>query len=691
MAGLASPLMLEKIDKLFACGVGEYVDLPQIVVVGDESCGKSSVLEGLIKKPLPRDSGLCTRFATQIVFRRAAQSGIFVSIMPEQNAPQEHISSLRAWAKSVPSLDSQAFVDIMREVHEVMGLSGGVDDTGARKPTFSNDVLRLEICGPDQEHLSVIDIPGIFKSTTEGLTTKADIQLVRNMVKSYMDNPRSVILAVIPANVDVATQEILELAGEADPQQDRTLGVLTKPDLVDKGAEPKVIELLEGRARSMKLGWHMIRNPGQLDLANTDLDRDSMEADFFRSQKPWDTIDKDKVGIDALKGEARDKGTLDSCQKKLNDLGPERSGLTEQRTYLTQLATRFQRLVAFALKANHGADSLFDSEPELRVSPAVMARMKTFSDDMWTYGHMYSFLGKDQEEQGSAVLDAAEQKEYSVRKQEDLEELPNIQCLDMTLSYPKAGGIKRWLRDVFESNRGFELGTFNASILATVMKKQSSKWEDISTGFVSDVVVLVHKFVHTALTSICADGEICRALLNTLFDNLVQRYQKALDSAKFLVEVENGDTPMTLNHYFNDNLQKSRHGKAIAGLEKKAIDVDDHPNGVRKMVPVETAIASHNMSNDDHVILEIHDILQSYYKVSLKTFVDNVCKQAVIHFLLSPDRGPLALFSPNFVAELSPEQLEEIAGEAPAMKRLRGELKKEMARLTEAMKILVRA
>lgn len=72
----AESLMLEKIDSLFACGVGELVSLPQIVVVGVQSSGKSSVLEGLIKKPLPRDSGLCTRFATQIIFRRAAREQV---------------------------------------------------------------------------------------------------------------------------------------------------------------------------------------------------------------------------------------------------------------------------------------------------------------------------------------------------------------------------------------------------------------------------------------------------------------------------------------------------------------------------------------------------------------------------------------------------------------------------------------
>jgi hypothetical protein len=69
-----------------------------------------------------------------------------------------------------------------------MGLSSNSND-GISKPTFSNDVLCLEIFGPEQEHLSVIDVPGIFKSTTEGVTTKADIQLVRNMVRVHGQSP----------------------------------------------------------------------------------------------------------------------------------------------------------------------------------------------------------------------------------------------------------------------------------------------------------------------------------------------------------------------------------------------------------------------------------------------------------------------------------------------------------------------
>jgi Dynamin family len=115
--GLADPVSLEKIDKLFACGVGDLISLPQIVVVGDQSSGKSSALEGLIRKPLPRDSGLCTRFATQIIFKRSAVETISVSIIPGPDATEEHKMRLSALShRELQSLDATAFASIMTEV-----------------------------------------------------------------------------------------------------------------------------------------------------------------------------------------------------------------------------------------------------------------------------------------------------------------------------------------------------------------------------------------------------------------------------------------------------------------------------------------------------------------------------------------------------------------------------------------------
>ena len=177
-----------------------------------------------------------------------------------------------------------------------------VESTGdGPSRTFSEDVLRLEISGPTQEHFSVIDVPGIFKRTTLGVTTKDDINMVNDMVQGYMSNPRSVMLTVVPCNVDIAMQEILEKAEEVDREGIRTLGVLTKPDLVDKGAETAVLDLIEGRRHQLQLGWHLLRNPGQADLGDSTRNRHAIEKEFFSKAAPWNGLDKEKVGVDSLR------------------------------------------------------------------------------------------------------------------------------------------------------------------------------------------------------------------------------------------------------------------------------------------------------------------------------------------------------------------------------------------------------
>ncbi|KAF2835749.1 hypothetical protein M501DRAFT_900837, partial [Patellaria atrata CBS 101060] len=96
---IGDPVLLDKIDNLFACNVGEYIDLPQLVVLRDQSSGKSSVLEGLTRLPFPRDSGLCTKFATQITFRRAPKPSVHVSIIPDPNSTGDYKERIKAWNK----------------------------------------------------------------------------------------------------------------------------------------------------------------------------------------------------------------------------------------------------------------------------------------------------------------------------------------------------------------------------------------------------------------------------------------------------------------------------------------------------------------------------------------------------------------------------------------------------------------
>ncbi len=91
------------------------------------------------------------------------------------------------------------------------------------------------------------------------------------------------------------------MAEEVDSDGHRTLGVLTKPDLVDKGAETPVMELIKGKRHRLNLGWCLVRNLGQMQLADPDSDRNALERSFFQITAPWNGLDKDRVGVGSLR------------------------------------------------------------------------------------------------------------------------------------------------------------------------------------------------------------------------------------------------------------------------------------------------------------------------------------------------------------------------------------------------------
>lgn len=114
-------------------------------------------------------------------------------------------------------------------------------------------------------------------------------------------------------------------------------------------------------------------------------------------------------------------------------------------------------------------------------------------------------------------------------------------------------------------------------------------------------------------------------------------------------------------------------------------DFSDCSHGT--VVRLEDIIQYHPLNNDDHIIREIHNILKSYYKLSRKRFVDNIGMQGADFHLLAGPETPLKLFSPKFVAVLTAEKLENIAGEELGIKRKRVKLGEEIQLLKEGKRI----
>lgn len=199
---------LNQIEQIRANGVGELISLPQLVVCGDQSAGKSSVLEGITGIPFPRQDGLCTRFPTEIVLRHcnAAQT-IVASIRPHSSRPQQVQQSLRAYHKDVKDLSE--LPSIINDVSKLMGLRGFTDSDDDN--AFASDALRIEISGPIGLHLSVVDLPGLISVSNEEQSDD-DVDAVRDMVASYLQNSRTIVLSVLQASNDIANQGIIKLA-----------------------------------------------------------------------------------------------------------------------------------------------------------------------------------------------------------------------------------------------------------------------------------------------------------------------------------------------------------------------------------------------------------------------------------------------------------------------------------------------
>lgn len=377
MSGLQSAkstLRLEQITRLRARGLGDHVDLPQLVVCGDQSAGKSSILEGITSLPFPRQDGVCTKFPTEIILRHSdGEQIILATILPTASRTEQAIKDLQSYKRHLGSFDE--LPELIAAAESLMGLRGfgGVEED----PAFTQDVLRIEVTGPVGLHLAVVDLPGLISVANEE-QTEFDVQTVQNMVDSYLTNARTIILAVVQANNDIANQGIIQKSRRLDPAGERTVGIITKPDLINKGTEKRIARLAKNEdTTKLRLGFFLVRNPTPSELATaiTAKQRLAIEDQYFRSS-PWkeEKLSSDRVGVAALqrflqklleqhierelpKVREEIKHIIKRLEQDIAALGDERPTTGHIRVFLSRLAMRFQNLTLSALDGNY-----FDSD-----------------------------------------------------------------------------------------------------------------------------------------------------------------------------------------------------------------------------------------------------------------------------------------------------------------------------------------
>ncbi|KAI0637427.1 Dynamin central region-domain-containing protein [Trametes polyzona] len=263
------------------------IDLPQICVLGSQSSGKSSVLENIVGRDfLPRGTGIVTRRPLVLQLINRKPSG------PQPNGKANGAEDLKAGGDSQANPDEwgeflhlpgQKFYDFNKIREEI------VRDTEAKtgkNAGISPLPINLRIYSPNVLTLTLVDLPGLTKVPVGDQPRDIEKQ-IKDMLLKYISRPACIILAVTAANTDLANSDGLKLAREVDPEGQRTIGVLTKVDLMDQGTD--VVDILAGRVIPLRLGYVPVVNRGQRDIESNKPISAALEYErkFFESHPSY--------------------------------------------------------------------------------------------------------------------------------------------------------------------------------------------------------------------------------------------------------------------------------------------------------------------------------------------------------------------------------------------------------------------
>ncbi|EST07195.1 Dynamin, GTPase domain protein [Kalmanozyma brasiliensis GHG001] len=300
--------VVNKLQETFTAIGGDSVDLPQIVVVGSQSAGKSSVLETIVGRDfLPRGSGIITRrpLVLQLIHTPSAKDQAKQSLKPSPRSydlSDDHAPDMSRGGSNGSSLGGGR-TNTYEEYGEFLHLDKRFTDFNEIRREIENETFRvagqnkgvsklpihLKIYSPNVLNLTLVDLPGLTKIPVGDQPSDIERQ-IRNLVTDYVSKPNCIILAVSPANVDLANSDSLKLARTVDPQGRRTVGVLTKLDLMDQGTH--ALDILTGRVYPLKLGFIGVVNRSQQDINGnvSMLAARRAEEEFFRSHAAYKNI-----------------------------------------------------------------------------------------------------------------------------------------------------------------------------------------------------------------------------------------------------------------------------------------------------------------------------------------------------------------------------------------------------------------
>lgn len=721
---------LDLVDGLRALGLQRDMPIPQVAVMGDQSSGKSSVLEAISGIAFPRGSGLVTRCATQI----------------SMGAGEKWSAEIRAGSGG-ESVSIENPEDVTAKIETMTaGLCGGED-------FCSDDIIEIKLRAPALPDLTIIDLPGIVRTATKDQSEDV-IGQVDRLLHKYLSQERTVILAVIPASSDIATVDILERAAKVDPDSSRTMGVLTKPDLVDAGGEAEVLGVLSNITKPLKHGYFMVKNRSQKesdDGVSLDAAR-AKEMEWFeetlyvkrrnvlgvkaltsalssllvgRIEAAIPLLQKEvhlllaEAKAELLKLGPRAPETPGSCRLALREIS--RKWLSSMRRVCAQADYEELQDVEYWWEERvdvTGAGGDENCEPAAVQKPVYRRKTEKSLFVLREQKHLRAsffqrviasrpgFDGEDdlldgviveryndQHQVGDTVKSWKRKSCQSVTRVGEEVEIENANGEEfararVTRVSPYFRGD---LKDTISLGRGRELpGFMNFGIFKSLMASYARRWNPPAITMCSGMRASVqtaglHFFkMHTEEHPY---AEELREFLGKVFQaHLKKTESDASLGMKTLLEQET-EIPMTMNHYLWDTINHLRDDQTLRRLRVLESPTSDLVCMKEVIAALKSDIV--NESNESQEVNDMLDMLKAYWKLAMKRYVDGICHIVSNAYTSDSSLDAIAQRLDMEQIRLDDAEVQRIFTEPPSIAMQRCELQRKIERLTEAKQRLI--
>lgn len=597
--------LLDIVDKLRSQGTDRYVDLPEVLVCGDQSAGKSSVLEAISGFPFPTSDNLCTKFATELVLRRDSTTRVKISIRPGPGRTAKDKERLLSFNRTL-GLDKDELVCVIDEAKEAMGLSDTM--------VFGVDTLRVELSGQTQPHLTIADLPGLSRAGNKDQSVDG-AETARSMARTYMKRSRSIILAVVSAKSGLVLQDVIEFTRELDPTGARTMGLITKPDTLDAGSESEqaLLRLIQDMNVVFRLGWHILRDRDYKTRDFPSAERDQAEEEPS-SQDIWTLVDSTHLGVKSLKLRLSNvlkdqilrqlpsllqdvESGIKECHNRRVRLGDSRTTIDEQRRYLFRVSQNFSKLMKAAVDGIYN-DQFFGSAKtdegyRKRLRAVVQNTLTKFEEDMCKNGEKRAII--ECPEDGDVKPDQISRADYMNE-----------------------------VNDLMKRSKGCELpGTFNPLIINELFKEHCQPWRDITSRLKGKILEAVYWTTWSILEHVAvvetANG------ISRIISNGIEMLRNDLDRKMIeLFDPHYIGNAITYNHYLRYDVQKAQSGRQRRDIERilkneLGLTCSEHSITISAadIAGLLTTLVQYTTANVEHYAASLAvDYMQAYYTVS---------------------------------------------------------------------------